>query len=934
MQEENRRRRRGSAVSPCAWNEQAQANGSWQEYRIDPTDDLIEFKIEEVEQSIPERFEKIVRQYPQRIAVKMGEVVVTYADLNAMANRLARMILTQQGDKAEAIALLFENGPAQMAAMLGILKTGNFFALLDPSFPRARLEAVLENSQAKLIITDRKNLSLAQELATHCRRPIEFETIGSEVSAENLQLSISPKAVAYIGYTSGSTGQPKGVVRDHRSFLHHIMLYTKAYHICEQDRLTLLASGTGRAVNDTFMALLNGGALLPFDVRGEGVTRLAGWLCEERISIWSVSSPLFRNVCKGFTKKEKFPDLRLIRLGGETAYKDDFDLYKTYFPRSCLLANGLTSHESGLLSTYLMGHETEIKGNELPVGYALEGKEVLLLDDAGKQVGFNEIGEIVVRSRYLSPGYWRNPELTAAKFKADPQGGEERLYFTGDLGVMFSDGCLIHKGRKDFRVKIRGYGVEIGEVEKALRTHACVKEVVVVARQNTLGEAYLVAYFTSSRQPSPSIGELRRFLNQKLPDYMAPSTFMLLDTIPLTPNGKLDRKALPVPDSSRPQLDVAYVAPRTSIERRLVGIWEEILDLRPIGIHDDFFDLGGHSLMGASLMAQVQRDFQVDLPLKLLFQCPTVAKLALCVEEIGGKPKPSYAYLVELQSGDPGRAPVFFFPGGGGSEPEFFLYARIARHTGLDYSFYGLRAPGTDGTSESHRRVEDMAAAYIREIKTVQPHGPYFLVGECFGGVVAHEVARQLQDQKERIALLALMDTQRPTRQMYLQHLIHPWVKPVLGNYYVQRIPSHWKTLCQLDHREKIPYLFDKLGNAFVPSSPPPLPRPQESVRSRAKAIVELNTDRRMVKRIDRRRELYRRALRRHKPKPYGGRIQILVNEEFYSRDRTLGWGQLAVKGLEIHKLPGDHDSYIREHVQVAAKKLRECLQRAEAGVN
>jgi thioesterase domain-containing protein len=244
----------------------------------------------------------------------------------------------------------------------------------------------------------------------------------------------------------------------------------------------------------------------------------------------------------------------------------------------------------------------------------------------------------------------------------------------------------------------------------------------------------------------------------------------------------------------------------------------------------------------------------------------------------------------------------------------------------MDYSFYGLRARGADGKSEPHRGVEEMVADYTQAIRTVQPHGPYFLVGECFGGVAAQEVARQLQAAGERIALLALMDTQRPTKMMYLQYRVNQLL-PGWVNYYIQGIPYHWKNWCALDYRERILYLFDKVRNKFGSRSHPL--QPMESKRSRAQAVVEVNTDRRAVEHIDWIRDRYRRVLRWHNPKPYEGQIHILVNEKYYNRDHTLGWGQLALKGLEIHKVPGDHDTYLREHVQATAQKLRHCLDTA-----
>jgi amino acid adenylation domain-containing protein len=904
-----------------------------------PINEFLPLREEQFAQTLTEQFEKIARRYPHRIAVKMGEVAVTYAELNAMSNRVARAILAERASDPEPIGLFFARGVVQIAGVLGVLKAGKFFVLLDSSFPKDRIALILEDSQAKFLIADEQNILAARQAADNGRRVMEFESISDRVSAENLELEIPSKSLAYIVYTSGSTGRPKGVVWNHRNKMHSVMRRVYADHMCAEDRVAVLSSGTANAVTDIFVTLLNGAALLPFDVKDMGVIPLVNWLVEERITVCYIASPLFRRVGEAMSGDERFPDLRLLWLRSEAVYKSDVDLYKKHFPPTCLLINGVSSGETGPLTEYVINHDTEITDNEVPLGHALAGLEIRLVDDEGRQVGYNEVGEIVVRSRYLFEGYWRRPDLTEAKYKLDPNGGQERLYLTGDLGLMRPDGCLLYKGRKDFRVKVRGYGVEVAEVEKRLLSHPTVREAVVVARQNRLGESYLVAYFTAQSHLVPTVSELRGFLLEKLADYMLPSAFVMLDAMPLTPNGKLDRSALPVPDSSRPQLDVAYAAPRSSIEEKLVEFWEEILDVRPIGIHDNFFDLGGHSLAGASLISRLNRAFGLDLAVRVLFEAPTVAQLTSSIEvqqRTLSKPKRKTvkekpSYLVELQSGR-GNTRVFFFPGGGGSEPEFFIYAKLARHVGTDYSFYGLRARGADGKSEPHKGVEEMAADYIQAIRTVQPHGPYFLVGECFGGIAAHEAARQLQAEGERIALLALMDTQRPTKRIYLNYRVSRLFEAV--NYFIRRIRFfirwirfYWKHWCALDYRERIPYLFDKVGKTLRSSSAPL--QPMESKRSRAQAVVEVNTDRRTVEHIDWIRDRYRRVLRWHNSKPYEGQIHLLVNEKYYSRDRTLGWGQLALKGLEIHKLPGDHDTYIREHVKATAQELSHCLDTA-----
>jgi len=268
-----------------------------------------------------------------------------------------------------------------------------------------------------------------------------------------------------------------------------------------------------------------------------------------------------------------------------------------------------------------------------PVGYPVEDMEVFLIDEEGKKVGFNRVGEIAVKSRYLSPGYWRMADLTRAKFLPDPNGGDKRIYLTGDLGRMLSDGCLYHLGRKDFQVKVRGYSVEVAEIEMALLSLASIKEAVVAPWEDQSGDQRLVAYLVPNNGFASSVSQLRSFFEDRLPDYMAPSAFVFLDTLPLNPNGKLDRRALPAPAPTRPELDTLFVAPRTSVEETLVRIWAEVLGLDQVSIHDNFLDLGGHSLKATQIISRVIDRFRVELPVKSLLEAPTVAEMAVVITQ-------------------------------------------------------------------------------------------------------------------------------------------------------------------------------------------------------------------------------------------------------------------------------------------------------------
>lgn len=604
-----------------------------------PTGNFVEFKKKEIEQSIPERFEEQARKYPDRTAINTRSHKLTYEQLNQLANRLAGAILNRRGAGQEPTALLLEHGASAIAAILATLKAGKIYVPLDTTYPRARIGYILEDSQAAVIVTNNRNFSLALELAKNERqRLLNIDELDTNLSVEDPDSCTSPGSLAWILYTSGSTGQPKGVVQTHRNVLHDTMNYTNAFHICENDRLILLTSySVVDTVRTMYGALLNGASLYPLDVKEEGLTHVAEWLIQHKITIYRSFSTQFRHFINNLDGEQQFPKLRLLYLAGEPVYKRDVELYKRHFSTDCIFVNGIGSTECLTYRWYLMDKKTQISNNNVPVGYPLEDTEVLLLDDDGKEVASNQIGEMSVRSRYLSPGYWCRPELSQAKFLPDPKGGDERNYRTGDLGVMLDDGCLVHMGRKDFQVKVRGYRIEVGEIEAALLNLDNVKEAVVVLREGRSGDKRLVAYIVPFREPAPTVTVLRNALAENLPVYMVPSAFVLLDTLPLLPNGKLDRQRLPDTDNSRPNLDTPFVVPETAVEQTLVKIWVEVLNVDQVGIHDNFFDLGGHSLAATRIISRVIKHFQVELPLRSLFQSPTVAEMATVIAEYQGK---------------------------------------------------------------------------------------------------------------------------------------------------------------------------------------------------------------------------------------------------------------------------------------------------------
>jgi amino acid adenylation domain-containing protein len=596
-----------------------------------PSGMFVEFPKEDVEASIPARFEKIVSMYPERIAIKTTNQTLNYDQTNRMANRVARAILDKRGERNEPIAIFLKHDIAAIIAILGVLKTGKIYVPLDSSFSATSIQSILTESQASLLIVNDHDLGRCNSISNI--ETLMFGDWEDRVDDESPDLTIAPDAIANILYTSGSTGKPKGVFKNHRGILHNIRSYTNDIHISREDRLTLLHScATNASVRNLLGALLNGSGVYLMDPRVERLRGIVEWLIRERITIYHSSASLFRALTDAITLGEHFDDLRLIQLSNEVVTTEDERTFRKFFASNCIFANRLGSTETDTFSRWFVSNDKSSLDNlSVPAGFPVEGTEVLLLDDSLKSVGFDSVGEIVVKSDNLALGYWQQPELTRAKFRPDPYGEDVRWYFTGDLGQMTADGCLYVLGRKDFTVKLRGRTIILSEIETALLEYPAVKEVAVISSAEPNGDQRLVAYVAASRAPAPTFKELRNFLTQKLPDHMVPSVFVMLDALPLTPNGKVDRGALPPPEQQRPQREFDHVEPRTPTEEKLASIWADVLKAESLSIHDNFFELGGHSLAAARIVTRVVQTFQLELPVKALFESPSVAEMAAVI---------------------------------------------------------------------------------------------------------------------------------------------------------------------------------------------------------------------------------------------------------------------------------------------------------------
>ena len=584
--------------------------------------------------SIASVFEAQAARHPARLAVAAADGRLTYAELDRAASRIARIIRSRLGESRQGaedatVALLLSPGAAIVAAIVGVLKAGKIYVALDPAYPEARTAYMLTDCQARLLLTDARHAALARRIARDGQAIVEEDFLSVGAKADYAPAPASGPTPALLLYTSGSTGNPKGVLHTHGSILVEARNYTDDVRIVPEDRLSVWHSFSfANSIRNLFGALVNGAAVFPYDLPGQGLSPLPSWIRDNGITIIHTVATTFRALADILPLDARFPGVRVLRLGGEAIHAADVERFKRHFPPPCVLMHVMGPTETLSMRRHFIDHAWAGGEGKVPVGYPVRDKEVLLLDEAGREVAPGQPGEIAVRSEYLAAGYWRLPEPTRAAFRPDPAGGPARLYLTGDQGVMSADGCLTHLGRKDFQVKVRGHRVETGEVEAALLGLPSVKSAVVHAHPDGHGDQRLVAYVVPVPGRTVTFDEIRHALARTLPAYMLPASVVSLPALPLLPTGKVDRRALPVPGAARPAPAAGDAAPRDPTERALVEIWQEVLEVERVGVDERFLDLGGDSLRAFKVLARAVEAFEVDLSMADLFRTETVAQMA------------------------------------------------------------------------------------------------------------------------------------------------------------------------------------------------------------------------------------------------------------------------------------------------------------------
>ncbi|BAZ25556.1 amino acid adenylation domain-containing protein [Kalymmatonema gypsitolerans NIES-4073] len=854
-----------------------------------------------------------------------GERSWNYSELSTSAHALARVLLNHGVKRGEVVAVFGPRSFGLIASMIGILLSGGVLLTIDPKLPSQRQQVMLQESKAKylLCIGDEQpeHKELWKSLVTICVDPDGGVARNADTDSSSVvQLpQLSPDDAAYIFFTSGTTGVPKGVLGCHKGMAHFFNWQRQTFAIDQQDRIAQLTGLSFDVVlRDIFLPLTSGATLcLPAEGDELEPTRILRWLEREQISVLHTVPTLAQSWLVNVPPSVSLPALKRIFFAGEPLKDTLIRRWRETFPEGGEIVNLYGPTETTLAKCFYRVTADVLPGVQ-PVGSPQPETQALVLGENNQLCGIGEPGQIVIRTPFRSLGYINASEENRSRFVKNPLSNDEQdlLYYTGDRGRYRPDGCLEILGRLDRQVKIRGVRIELREIETLLGEHPTVQQVVVIAREDQPSDQRLVAYVVPQQEQGATTDELRRFIKEKLPKYMIPSAFVMLDALPLTPNGKVDRRALPMPEQVRQEVEETFVAPRTEIERQLTQIWEEVLGIQPISIKDNFFDLGGHSLLAVRLFAQIEKKFGTSIPLATLFQSGTVEDLAKMLyqeqERLASgdqeKSKTPWSSLVEIQPNG-SKPPLFCIHPLGG---EILCYRPLAMHLGSDQPVYGLQPQGLDGKLPPYTRVEDMAAHYIKEIQTIQPNGPYFLVGYSFGGTIVFEMAHQLHKQGQKIGLLVMLDTCRPG---YSKRL--PFLK---------RIFLHFNNLLQSGPT----YLWHKLAGWREWGT--------YHLKERYKRYLNLMHD---LPETDKHLSIIDanvQAASVYTFQAYPGRMTLLRTEDKNRDDAVgvqydpqFGWGEVVTGGVDIHHLPGSHLTFVDEpNVRVLAEKLKDSLEKAQ----
>ncbi|MEM8859858.1 MAG: amino acid adenylation domain-containing protein [Chloroflexota bacterium] len=873
---------------------------------------------------------------PDKIAIIDPNEQFTFALLEKQSNQLAHFLLDQGIKKGDVVAIYGHRSARLIWAWMGILKAGAAFVNLDPAYPVSRLQHYLDTANAQGLI----QIPAAGEL------PSELVSFGQQaklrLSLDQLDhfkdypetapvVDIVPEDTAYVAFTSGSTGLPKGVLGRHGSLSHFLPWQIERFSLSETDRFSMLSGISHDPLQrDIFTALWVGGVLCIPDPDKIGLPQyLSTWMDLQQISFAHMTPPMCQILTESTVEGTRLTHLRYVFFVGDKLTRQDVAQLQAIAPNVTAINSYGATETQRAVGYHLVppsGQTAQLDGKAVyPLGRGMPNVQLLVLNRAQKLAGISERGEIYVRSPHISGGYLGNDQLSVERFVANPfsQIETDRMYRTGDLGRYRPDGTVEFVGRADRQFKVRGFRVEPGEIEFLLTQFPGVSDAIVLPVQGkTEWGNSLAAYFTAEDSSAVLVEELKLFVNQSLPDHMLPASFTQLDAIPLTPNGKIDYGQLPEPTIQNQKEADLKTGPLTDTETKLKDLWQELLAIERVGMHQSFFELGGHSLLAIRLFNRIHEVFEKQIPLTALFQAPSIRQLATLIDLHSANLElvtDDDKNLIRIKMGsDEKRPPLFFVHGFGGG---VLGYGELARLLGEDQTVFGLQAQGHDGLDQPDHELSQMASRYIDLIKSKQPEGPYYLGGYCYGGVVAYEIARQLEQQSEDVPFVGIFEGYAPLRGGNRESILR---NPNILIHWLQNLPYWYSDFVGLGRNQMLARMRRKskrywkrlAGTVGI------------KVNLRAEDVVDdtAELERHQLELM----KIHLQALRNYDPDPYGGPVTLYrIQSQALSRltDISMGWQKLAA-AVDVRIIEGSHNNILEQpHVQSLAASLKTSLK-------
>lgn len=871
-----------------------------------------------VEQPIPQLFEAQVKNNPDAVAIICQGQQLTYGELNAQANQLAHYLKSVGVGRESLVGLSIERSLAMVVGVLAILKAGGAYVPLDISNPTARIAFILEDAQVKILLTQ---ANLLDKLPTQIKQTICLDRDWHQIaqqSRDNLKDTPNSTDLAHIVYTSGSTGKPKGVMLTHGNLSHYAHSLQLAFNITPKDvylhrgSIALIVSA-----RQLLMPIIQGASVLIITaqetrnplkllklIKDYGVT-----IFDHVPSFWRSFSVILEQQSPVVRQNLLDNQVRLVAAGGEQVTPEIYQCWRATFNPSVKLANIYGQTEgTGVVTIYQIPDHIDCHFKSLSVGRPIPNMRVYLLDQYLQPVPVGVTAEIHISGQGVAKGYLNRPQLTADKFVANPFIPGDSLYKTGDLGRYLADGSIQFLGRIDRQVNIQGLRIELGEIEAVLSQHPLVQETAIVVRKNKLGET-LAAYVVASRSNQPTGEELRSYLQQQLPSYMIPSSFIFIDTFPLTTSGKIDYRALSASDTqATPGITTSCNDP---LESELLELLQEILGIKSITLQDNFLELGGNSLLAARLVTEIQHKYQQSISVANVFQAGTLENLAILIRQEQNSSQPQS--FVPIKQGNSDLILFGIHNLGYGLE----FYRPLAKYLSEDISLHGLSSFLSNEPNKPHPRdIIGLATYYTEELLKIQPQGPYYLMGVSFGGVIAYEIAQCLVSLGHEVKFLGMVDTfcpeenavrrDLPLQQRFFGHLDkirHKGVKHILDRV-------KWRLDLALHLTRSSFYQIDWIRDNFVDETSRNFNRAEYIQLTRQHQQVNIN----------------------YVIKPYPGSINMFRAAD--DLDSKLDWQKLALSGLFIDDIPGEHLEVLQEpNVEILAQKLQSVLLRKQANL-